>query len=100
MFAVVEIGGRQYRVSPGDEIFVEKLNQAEGAEVKFPVLLVSDDSGVKVGKPYIEGLEVAGQVVGDEKGKKLVVFHYTQKKRIRTKTGHRQTYTKVKIANA
>ena len=51
MFAVVEIGGRQYRVSPGDEIFVEKLNQPSGTEVKLPVMLVSDDTGVQVGKP-------------------------------------------------
>ena len=99
MFAVVEIGGRQYRVSPGDEIFVEKLNQPSGTEVKLPVMLVSDDTGVQVGKPYVEGLQVAAQVVGEQKGKKMVVFHYTQKKRIRVKNGHRQTYTKLKIAN-
>ncbi|MCL6510694.1 MAG: 50S ribosomal protein L21 [Anaerolineae bacterium] len=97
MYAVVEIGGRQYRVSPGDEIYVEKLEAEAGSEVKLPVLLVSDNDGVTVGKPHVSGREIAAQVVGDEKGDKLVVFKYKPKKRYRKKTGHRQTYTKLKI---
>jgi large subunit ribosomal protein L21 len=97
MYAVVEVGGRQYRVSPGDEIYVEKLEAAAGDALKLPVLLVSDDSGVTVGKPIVEGHEVSAQVVGEEKGEKLIVFKYTPKKRYRRKTGHRQTYTKLKI---
>jgi large subunit ribosomal protein L21 len=97
MYAVVEIGGRQYRVSPGDEIYVEKLEAEAGSEVKLPVLLVSDNDGVAVGKPHVSGREIAAQVVGDEKGDKLVVFKYKPKKRYRKKTGHRQTYTKLKI---
>jgi large subunit ribosomal protein L21 len=98
MFAVVEIGGRQYRVSPGDEIVVEKLDKPAGATVALPVLLVSNEAGVQVGKPYIPGLHVSAEVVGERKGEKLTVFHYLHKHRRRTKTGHRQTYTRLKIA--
>ncbi len=97
MYAVVEIGGRQYRVSPGDEIYVEKLEAEAGSELKLPALLVSDDNGVTIGKPHVSGREIAAQVVGDEKGDKLVVFKYKPKKRYRRKTGHRQTYTRLKI---
>ncbi len=97
MYAVVEIGGRQYRVSPGDEIYVEKLEAEAGSELKLPALLVSDDNGVTIGKPHVSGREISAQVVGDEKGDKLVVFKYKPKKRYRRKTGHRQTYTRLKI---
>lgn len=97
MYAVVEVGGRQYRVSPGDEIYVEKLEAEAGSELKLPALLVSDDAGVQVGKPHVGGREIAAQVLGEEKGDKLVVFKYKPKKRYRKKTGHRQTYTKLKI---
>jgi large subunit ribosomal protein L21 len=98
MYAVVEVGGRQYRVSPGDEIFVEKLEAEAGSEIKLPALLVSDDAGgVTVGKPHVAGADVTAQVIGDQKGKKLIVFKYHPKKRYRKKTGHRQGYTKLKI---
>jgi large subunit ribosomal protein L21 len=97
MYAVVEVSGRQYRVSPGDEIYVEKLDAAPGGQIKLPVLLVSDDEGVAVGKPYVAGREIAAEVVGNEKGDKLIVFKYKPKKRYRKKAGHRQTYTKLKI---
>ncbi len=97
MYAVIEVSGRQYRVSPGDEIYVEKLDATPGGQVKLPALLVSDAEGVVVGKPYVAGREIAAEVVGDEKGDKLIVFKYKPKKRYRKKTGHRQTYTKLKI---
>jgi large subunit ribosomal protein L21 len=98
MYAVVELAGRQYRVSPGDELFVEKLAVEAGSELKLPVLLLSDDSGtVTVGKPLVEGKQITAQVVGDQKGEKLVIFKYHPKKRYRKKTGHRQNYTKIKI---
>lgn len=97
MYAVVEVGGRQYRVAPGDEIYVEKLDAEAGSELKLPVLLLSSDDGVMVGKPHVDGRELSARVVGDEKGDKLTVFKYTPKKRYRKKTGHRQTYTKLKI---
>jgi large subunit ribosomal protein L21 len=97
MYAVVEVGGRQYRVSPGDEIYVEKLDAAAGSQIKLPALLVSDDEGIVVGKPFVAGREIAAEVVNNEKGDKLIVFKYKPKKRYRKKIGHRQTYTKLKI---
>ena len=98
MYAVVQLSGRQYRVSPGDEIFVEKLDAEPGSELKLNVMLLADDSGaITVGKPLVEGRQVTAQVVGDQKGEKLVIFKYHSKKRYRKKTGHRQNYTKIKI---
>jgi large subunit ribosomal protein L21 len=97
MYAVVLIGGRQYRVAPGEEIAVELLEAEAGSEIKLPVMLWSDDAGTEVGKPTLPGREVTAQVIGDEKGEKLVTFKYHPKKRYRKKTGHRQSYTKLKI---
>jgi large subunit ribosomal protein L21 len=98
MYAVVQLAGRQYRVSPGDEIFVEKLEAEAGSEMKLPIMLLSDDSGaVTVGKPIVEGRQITAQVIGDQKGEKLVIFKYHPKKRYRKKTGHRQNYTKIRI---
>jgi len=100
MYAVVEIGGRQYCVSPGDEIYVEKLEAKAGSEVNLPALLVSDEDGVTVGRPHVSGRDIRAQVMGDEKGDKLIVFKYKPKKRYRKKTGHRQTYTRLKIVGS
>ncbi|NJM40885.1 MAG: 50S ribosomal protein L21 [Anaerolineae bacterium] len=97
MYSVVQVGARQYKVSPGDEILVEKLQAESGSSIKLPVLLASDDSGVTVGTPTIAGREVSATVVREEKGEKLIVFRYTPKKRFRKKNGHRQTYTRLKI---
>ncbi len=97
MFAVVKVGGRQYRVSPGDDFVVEKLNAEPGAALQLPVLLWCDESGVKVGRPLVEGITMPAQVVGNVKGDKIDVFRYQPKKRYRKKTGHRQTYTRIKI---
>lgn len=74
MYAVVEISGRQYRVSPGDEILVEKLEKAKGDSFDVPVLLISDESGVRVGSPHVEGAKVSAQVLGESKGEKLTIF--------------------------
>lgn len=98
MYAVVEISGRQYRVSPGDEILVEKLDKAQGDSFDVPVLLISDDSGVRVGSPHVADAKVSAQVLGKSKGEKLTIFKYHPKKRYRVKKGHRQTYSRVKIA--
>ena len=97
MYAVVEVGGRQYRVSSGDQVLVEKLSAEKGSTVNLPVLLWSDDNGTTVGTPTVEGKQVAAKVVGNEKGEKLIVFRYTPKKRFRRKNGHRQTYTRLQI---
>ena len=98
MFAIIVTGGKQYKVQEGDVVFVEKLNAAEGEEVKFEeVLAVSGDSFV-TGKPYIAGATVTANVVKNGKGKKIYVMKYKPKKNEKKKIGHRQPYTKVQIA--
>ena len=97
MFAVVETGGKQYKVSVGDFIEVEKLDAEVGAKVNLNVLLVSDGENVKAGNPYVEGAQAIAEVVEHGKGDKIVVFKYKPKKNVRRKQGHRQPYTKLKI---
>ena len=98
MYAVVETGGKQYRVQEGDVITVEKLNIEDGAKVVFDkVLVAGEGADIKVGKPYIEGCTVKGTAVESGKGPKVVIFKYKAKKDYRKKQGHRQPYTSVKI---
>jgi len=97
MYAIIQTGGKQYKVQVGDEVLVEKLAVEPGAEVSFDVLLVSDDAGVKVGKPVLEGVKANAKVIEHGKGQKVIVFKYKPKKNIRKKTGHRQPYTQVEI---
>ena len=97
MFAIIETGGKQYKVQYGDVIYVEKLDAAEDETVEFPVIAISDDSGMKVGAPYVKGASVTGKVVKNGKGKKITVFTYKPKKNEKRKMGHRQPYTKVQI---
>lgn len=97
MYAVIETGGKQYRVQEGDVITIEKLNAQAGETVIFDkVLLMSDGKEVKVGTPYLE-TAVTGTVVENGKGKKVIIFKYKSKKDYRKKQGHRQPYTAVKI---
>jgi len=100
MYAVIESGGKQYRVEPGQTVVVEKLPYDEGAPVTFDrVLLVSSGDGadVKVGKPVVDGARVTGQIVDHPLGKKLVVFKFRRRKNYVRRNGHRQQYTAVKI---
>ena len=97
MYAIIQTGGKQYKVESGDQILVEKLEAEVDAEVEFETLLVADDAGVKVGKPVLEGVTVKGKVLEHGKGKKVIVFKYKPKKDFRKKRGHRQPYTKVEI---
>lgn len=98
MYAVIETGGKQYRVSEGDTIFVEKMDVADGTEVTLDkVLLVSDDENVKVGTPTVAGAKVVAKVEKQVKSKKIIVFKYKAKKNYRKKTGHRQPYTRLLI---
>jgi large subunit ribosomal protein L21 len=97
VYAIIQTGGKQYKVEVGSQIMVEKLESDVNAEVDFETLLVADDSGVKVGKPVLNGVVVRGKVLEHGKGKKVVVFKYKPKKDTRTKRGHRQPYTKVEI---
>ena len=98
MYAIIETGGKQYKVSEGDIIFVEKLEAEEGSEFTFDkVLAVSTNDGLTVGKPTVAGASVKGSVVKNGKGKKIYVFKYKSKKNEKKKIGHRQPYTKVQI---
>ena len=97
MYAIIQTGGKQYKVEAGDEILVEKLDAEVNAEVEFDVLLAADDAGVKIGTPVLDGVKAKAKVVEHGKGKKVIVFKYKPKKNIRTKRGHRQPYTKVEI---
>ena len=98
MYAVIETGGKQYRVQEGDVITVEKLNVEAGDVVKFDkVLVLGEGKDVKVGTPYIDAAAVIGTVVENGKGQKVIIFKYKAKKDYRKKQGHRQPYTMVKI---
>ena len=98
MYAIIETGGKQYRVQNGDQIRVEKLNVEDGAAVVFDkVLAAGEGSDIKVGTPYLEGLTVEGKAVETAKGDKVIIFKYKAKKDYRKKQGHRQPYTLVEI---
>jgi large subunit ribosomal protein L21 len=97
MYAIIKTGGKQYKVAQGDVISIEKLDLEVGAEVNFEVLMLCDESGVKVGKPVVEGASVCGKVVEHGKGPKVLIFKYKPKKDYRKSQGHRQPYTKVEI---
>lgn len=98
MYAVLTTGGKQYRVSEGDVLFVEKLNAEVDSTVELTdVLAVSKDGELKVGTPVVEGAKVVAKVLAQGKAKKVVVFKYKRKKDYRRKNGHRQPYTKLVI---
>lgn len=97
MYAIIQTGGKQYKVQAGDEVLVEKLCAEPGEEVSFDVLLVSDGAGVQVGKPVVEGISAKAKVIEHGKGPKVIAFKYKAKKNSSKKQGHRQPYTKVEI---
>ena len=99
MYAIIETGGKQYKVSAGDTIFIEKLDVEADSEVVFDkVIAVGTDDSIKVGTPYVKGATVSAKAIKNGKGKKIVVFTYKPKKNEKRKMGHRQPYTKVEIA--
>ena len=99
MYAIIETGGKQYKVEKDQILHVENLNIEEGGEVVFDkVLLVSgDDGAITVGKPYVKGATVKASVLKNGKSKKIIVFKYKAKKNQRKKKGHRQPFTRVEI---
>lgn len=99
MFAVIKTGGKQYLVSVGDKIKIEKIDASENKEVVFgEVLLIADDKEeIKIGTPFIKGAKVKAKVLSQDKAKKIIVFKYKPKKRYQKKMGHRQPYTEIEI---
>lgn len=98
MYAIIETGGKQYKVSEGEILFIEKIEAEDGNKVVFDkVLAVSTDAGLEVGKPYVEKAKVTAVVEKNGKGKKILVFKYNPKKGYKKMQGHRQPYTKIKI---
>jgi large subunit ribosomal protein L21 len=98
MFAVIKTGGKQYLVSPGQKIKIEKVNKKEGSEISFPeVLLLQKGKMIEIGSPSIKGAKVTGKVLRHGKAKKVIVFKYKPKTRYKKKAGHRQPYTEIEI---
>ena len=97
MFAVIETGGKQYKVNEGDVLFIEKLDVADGESVTFDKVLAISGEDFKAGTPYVEGASVTATVIKTGKGKKIYVMKYKAKKNEKKKIGHRQFYTKIQI---
>ena len=97
MYAIIATGGKQYKVSEGDIIRVEKLDLDEGAEVTFDQVLVIGDKTMKIGDPTVSGASVKGTVMTEGKEKKVVVYRYKPKTGYHKKNGHRQPFTQIKI---
>lgn len=99
MYAVIETGGKQHKVTEGEVLRIDKLNQEAGNEVVFEnVLMVkTDDEQVKIGRPYVDNASVTAEVLEQGKHKKIIVFKYKRKKNYQRKQGHRQQYTAVRI---
>lgn len=98
MLAVIKTGGKQYLVSPGQKIKIEKVNKKEGKEITFKdVLLVEKRNKIEIGNPLVKGVKVIGKVLKHGKAKKIIVFKYKSKTRYKVKKGHRQPFTEVEI---
>jgi len=98
MLAVIKTGGKQYLVTPGQKIKIEKIDKEEGSEIDFPeVLLLVKDEKIEIGTPLIKGAKVAGKILCHGKAKKVIIFKYKPKKRSKVKKGHRQLFTEVEI---
>jgi large subunit ribosomal protein L21 len=98
MYAIIKTGAKQHKVSEGDVLLVEKLSGEKGTEIVFnEVLMVSSDNAVNIGKPFVQGAKVIGEVVAQTKGPKLIIGKMKKRKGYRKKTGHRQELTSMKI---
>ena len=98
MYAIIETGGKQYKVENGSVLYIEKLDVEADSEVVFDkVIAVGADDGIKVGAPYVDGATVTAKAIKNGKGKKVIVATYKAKKNEKRKMGHRQPYTKVQI---
>jgi len=97
MYAIIETGGKQYKVEKGDRVRVEKLSAETGSEVSFNAMMTASGKTIKVGKPFIKGVKVTAKVLEQGKDKKIIVFKYKAKKNYRKKQGHRQPYSVIEI---
>lgn len=97
MYAIIATGGKQYRVSQGDVIYIEKIDQDVDSAVSFDVLMVGGEDAVKIGNPVVAGAKVEGKVLAQVKGEKIIIYKYKSKKNYHRCAGHRQPYTKVEI---
>ena len=97
MYAIISAGNKQYRVSQGETIYIDKVNLEDGAAISVDALLVENEGEVKVGSPVVEGAKVEGKVVAQVKGEKIRIYKYKSKKNYHRRAGHRQPYTKVEI---
>jgi large subunit ribosomal protein L21 len=99
VYAIIESGGKQYRVEPGAVVTLERLPGEVGSQVELDrVLLVSDGSTIRVGQPTVAGAKVISQIVAQSRGPKIDVFKFKRRKKYRRKTGHRQNLTEVRVA--
>jgi large subunit ribosomal protein L21 len=98
MLAIIKTGGKQYIVSPGDKIKIEKIDGEQDKEIEFSeVLLVEKDKNLSIGEPLVKDAKVFAKILRQDKAKKIIVFKYKAKKRYKKKTGHRQEFTEVEI---
>ena len=97
MYAIISAGNKQYRVSQGETIYIDKVNQEDGSTISFDVLMVENNGEIKVGNPTVAGAKVEGKVVAQVKGEKIMIYKYKSKKNYHRRQGHRQPYTKVEI---
>jgi large subunit ribosomal protein L21 len=99
MFAVIQTGGKQYRVAKGDSLRVEKLPGDVGAAVSFDKVLLVGGEAIKVGTPHVAGAKVSATIVAQDRDKKIIVFKFRRRKNYRRKNGHRQPFTELKITD-
>lgn len=98
MYAIIQTGGKQYKVTEGEMVKIEKLNAEAGDKVTLEqVLMLKDDSGTKIGSPFVDGAKVTAAVLEQGRGKKITVYKYKKRKNVRKKQGHRQAYTRLLI---
>lgn len=99
MYAVIQTGGKQYRVTVGDQIEIEKLESVEGGKVTFSPLLIEDGETIKLGRPNVDGAVVTGEVLDQKQGPKVFYYTFRKRKSSERKVGHRQPLTVVKITD-
>ena len=97
MYAVIQTGGKQYRVAPGDHVRVEKLAGDKGSTLSFDQVLMVGGDTVRVGQPIVAGVKVLAQIVAQDRAKKIVVFKMRRRKNYRRKNGHRQPFTEIRV---